>query len=852
MLGREAEIGYRGSDPGLINLSSPDLERVQSLYVASLQYDGMVDRQHRIAKAHESTFRWVIEGEESLDDPLPTCTWSDFRTWLESSEQLYWITGKAGSGKSTLMKFLCSPTPETTDGAQPGSEPNGVHEQCRCHPHLTHWSYPKKLIILSFYFWNSGFEIQMTQAGLFRTLLHQVLERRPDIIPKIDPKHWEALCLFNHIAVKRWPTQYLRELLIRAIKLLCVDSKICIFVDGLDEFGDSHEELIQTVKLWTDYSRHVKVCVASRPWNIFQDSLGKSPSMRLEDLTRDDIKKFVQSKFIADTEFEDLKRRSPSFANQLMDNIVQKASGVFLWVDIVVTSLLAGMRLGDRIQDFQRRLDELPPDLEKLYEKILDSLDPFYLQHAAQYFNLVETAKVPLTILQFSFADEETPDTALRMLRGSMTEDVISLRVKAMYRRLNSRCKGFLETDRALQNVSPDTIVAPSHLTVQYLHRTVRDFIKSAKAQRFLQSSIDPGHDASLQLCIAYHMDVKTHRRAPANAHLIDLFEDSSLAAKVVHCLRRAAGVRKAGEGPMIELIDELRRVIKEPDFKQVLSENQAIHDRPTIQAIKMDDTTKAFGNALQLRKPQGADSKTDPRLFQLSTNFQKTKTWDLDAGASLAADESFLSLAVRHGVVAYVWVKAASLDSDSRQLLFLLLVALSCDVPEPKMIECLLDLGADPNFRISDTGMQTPWTIALTKVSLLPTIQCIVESSADYPIAEDKWKQTLRVMLAKGAYYTKTPKSLLTPISKRLLQEVRREIDPDVRPTGDVEDEAGFGSWLSPWGSRRKSTQDGPPKREPVVLVPGMRSESERELKPLPRRPRFSRTETDHGLDEA
>lgn len=98
-----------------------------------------------------------------------------------------------------------------------------------------------------------------------------------------------------------------------------------------------------------------------------------------------------------------------------MKNIVVKASGVFLWVDLVVTSLLAGMRLGDRIQDLQRRLDELPPDLEKLYEKILHGLDQFYLEHAAQYLALVESAKAPLTILEFSFADEESPGSAIKM-----------------------------------------------------------------------------------------------------------------------------------------------------------------------------------------------------------------------------------------------------------------------------------------------------------------------------------------------------------------------------------------------------------------------------------------------------
>jgi hypothetical protein len=112
-----------------------------------------------------------------------------------------------------------------------------------------------------------------------------------------------------------------------------------------------------------------------------------------------------------------------------MDNIVVKASGVFLWVDLVVKSLVTVMQLGDRIEDFQRRLDELPPDLEKLWEKILQGLDKFYLGHAAQYFTLVEAAEVPLTILQFSFADEESPYSAVEMKIGSLPKDNVSCRI---------------------------------------------------------------------------------------------------------------------------------------------------------------------------------------------------------------------------------------------------------------------------------------------------------------------------------------------------------------------------------------------------------------------------------------
>ncbi|RSL68627.1 hypothetical protein CEP54_002728 [Fusarium duplospermum] len=261
----------------------------------------------------------------------------------------------------------------------------------------------------------------MTQAGLLRTLLYQIVAQRPEILPNLIPKQWESCCLFGQ-RPEHWSMQDLRGMLFQAAKLVTHDTKICLFVDGLDEFDGTHDELISLIKSLIGDIRNVKVCVASRPWNVFRDAFGQAPNLRLEDLTFDDIKSFVKSKFEADPVFLNLGRRYPVFANQLMNNIVVKASGVFLWVDLVVASLLDGIRLGDRIEDLQRRLDDLPTELENLYEKILHSLDNFYLGHAAQYFTLVESTEAPLTILQFSFADEESPKSALEMKIGRLSE----------------------------------------------------------------------------------------------------------------------------------------------------------------------------------------------------------------------------------------------------------------------------------------------------------------------------------------------------------------------------------------------------------------------------------------------
>jgi len=136
-------------------------------------------------KAHQATFQWIFETDRMNDKK-----WSNFKDWLESDSRLYWMTGKAGFGKSTLMKFISQRFPDS-----PGEEP-------RCWKHLKHWAGDDHLVIATFFFWNSGFPIQMTQSGLFRSLLNQILN-------------------------------------------LPSDTKLCLFVDSLDEFDGDHKALIR-------------------------------------------------------------------------------------------------------------------------------------------------------------------------------------------------------------------------------------------------------------------------------------------------------------------------------------------------------------------------------------------------------------------------------------------------------------------------------------------------------------------------------------------------------------------------------------------------------------------------------
>ena len=475
--------------------------RLQRTIIESLRFAEMTDRHHRIVEAHETTFQWLF-----LPSNANQQKWTDFSGWLEGKSTLYWVTGKAGSGKSTLMKY--------------------IYGDKRTMDHLKIWAAGVPLVTAAFFFWNSGTRMQMSEVGFLQSILSQVLAERPALIPRILPERWETYNLFGPDE-SIWSEPELQ----RAFRLLAreqaPEAKFCFFIDGLDEFDGDHTNLISLIKDISP-SSNIKLCVSSRPWVLFEDAFKHKPSLMLQDLTYPDIKHFIDSAFNNKPEFVELQKRESGYASELLKDIAQKSSGVFLWVNLVVHSLLAGLVNGDRVSDLQRRLDFLPPDLEDLYEKMLNSLDPFYLEHASQIFQHVRAANEPPSLLCLSFADEE-PEFIFKMEVRPLPAGDEFYRADIMRRRLNSRCKGLLEVGPAgllpidavdFGDVAPveypvsvnDCLakgISPADLTVQYLHRTVKDFLETPQVWCRIMLACPRTYDPYLAMCRSFVAQLK-------------------------------------------------------------------------------------------------------------------------------------------------------------------------------------------------------------------------------------------------------------------------------------------------------------------------------------------------------
>lgn len=69
----------------------------------SLAFPSISAREEEIVDANSETFRWIFDVNDEGQRP-----WHSFTQWLKHQGGMYWINGKAGSGKSTVCNAVHS------------------------------------------------------------------------------------------------------------------------------------------------------------------------------------------------------------------------------------------------------------------------------------------------------------------------------------------------------------------------------------------------------------------------------------------------------------------------------------------------------------------------------------------------------------------------------------------------------------------------------------------------------------------------------------------------------------------------------------------------------------------------
>ncbi|XXG95540.1 hypothetical protein Hte_001804 [Hypoxylon texense] len=412
--------------------------------------------------------------------------WSPFPNWLEADGICYWINGKPGSGKTTLMKF--------------------ISQDSRTKSHALVWAnqdqdgllQPQNRVLqASFFFWSlSPFGLQKSQSGLLRALLHDILEQEPTLIPKVVPELcYDILKSKSLDGISEPALPELQRWFKRLLRTACPSMRLCFLIDGVDEYTGNLDELIDV--LLGEPNRFVKFIISSRPTVPCTDAFSRYPSLRLQDLTQEDIRGYAKDTLTNTPDnIKDLVY--PEDLSEVIEDIIERSSGVFLWVVLVAKSLYKGIKDGDSTAELLTRLRELPTDLAELYERMLNAIPPNYRFQAANLFRIMvqstgyevcDGRPYPVSALRMSFT-EEPHVSAVSANIEAMSADEISRRCVLVNRRIRSRCCGLLEVnDRP--TINTDLVSHPlaqdnapggnQHYArrvpfVEFIHRSVVEF----------------------------------------------------------------------------------------------------------------------------------------------------------------------------------------------------------------------------------------------------------------------------------------------------------------------------------------------------------------------------------------
>lgn len=432
-----------------------------------------------VHEAHEKTFHWLF-------DPAIV----SFAEWLSKpnlkEDPIYWIQGKPGSGKSTLMKFamrdrrlsqLLSPQiGEHLKLHAGGTMRTELDTQIlQGETNNPTWT------VAAFFFHDRGSEMQKTLVGMLQGVLGSILRQIPALLNFVVP-FFIRLIQTQRNGKPEWDFESLQSALISVVVQRKVRVRILLLLDALDEHDGDNEQLASLLeslanKADNDYVG-LKMCLASRSWTIFEEHFGTCPGFAIHEHTKSDVFTYVTSRLRHDSQILRSSAEEERLT-ALIQLVTDRALGVFIWVRLIVDLLVKGIRDGTPIAVLEGRARETPQELKDLYTHTLQRIEKEYTTEAYIMFQTALCSKIPLPMSSFMGSLDYIHDRLAWRDSGQSHrrgEPDVEVSQSSQTHRLASRTGGLLEI---VSNPIPDGAESsePYHV-VQFIHQTVKEYVK--------------------------------------------------------------------------------------------------------------------------------------------------------------------------------------------------------------------------------------------------------------------------------------------------------------------------------------------------------------------------------------
>jgi ankyrin repeat protein len=424
--------------------------------VKSLSFDESEQRLAEILNPNQRTFGWLWEDDIGLG------------RWVEDDGGIFWVTGKPGSGKSTLMKEI-------------NSQLQNI--------------FPKDAMIIPFFFNNQGTPLQKSVTGMLRHFSAEILRGAsevPDAVLRACQKK-AISCANDEI---KWEFNELKKILLALLQSGHPFMYLVFLVDALDECDDASimglftlfKELIERCPKGA-----IKICVSSRQMPLSLEVGGKYPGLCLQDKTLQDISNYAEDKLI-DLDLEE----EHDLLEEMKSEIIKKADGIFLWVELIMKVLQHAIEAGDTYSSYKKLLTQLPSKLTELYHQILMKVDAKFREERNKLFGIILCSRRPMSVAEIRLAMALGSDIIFeshqhfKKSRKVVQDDITMIKI------IKSRCGGLLET-RKKNDLN----------IVQFIHQSVKDFLvdenEKPNSEIFGDSRLFMlGHTILSKACIRY------------------------------------------------------------------------------------------------------------------------------------------------------------------------------------------------------------------------------------------------------------------------------------------------------------------------------------------------------------